>query len=156
MEKILSNITRFFLIIIILSLIFGIIVGFVCSSGIVTIDVHPQKVKEAMSNGANNLKNNSSAMIESLRSQAQNVEQNEDVSLEQREKNLIPYRYDVIHEVQPRETLNDIANHYGVNWKVLKRINKIDDPTRLHPHEKLLVPIIKYRSEEDNLYLSLN
>ena len=156
MEKILSNITRFFLIVLILSLIFGIMVGFVCSSGIVTIEVHPQRVKEGIRNGVNNLKNNSNAVIESLQSQDQNVEPNQDVSFEKRKQNSKPYRDDVIHEVQPGETLYDIGNHYGVDWKVLKRINKINDPTRLHPKDKLRVPIIRYRSEEDNLYLSLN
>lgn len=156
MEKILSNITRFFLIIIIISLVFGIIVGFVCSSGIVTIDVHPQKVKEAMSNGANNLKNNSSAMFQSLRSQNQDVELNRNDSLEQHEQDLIPYRYDLIHIVQPGETLYDIGKYYGVDWKIIKRVNKIQEPLKLYPKEKLLIPIVKYFAEETSSYSNLN
>jgi lipoprotein-anchoring transpeptidase ErfK/SrfK len=43
------------------------------------------------------------------------------------------------YEVQPGEKLEDIGDKYNVPWKLLAKINGIDDPAALRPGERLKV-----------------
>lgn len=47
----------------------------------------------------------------------------------------------VSHVVSPGETLFDLEKSYGANWKVIQRINKIEDPLRLKTGTIIRVPI---------------
>ncbi len=44
-----------------------------------------------------------------------------------------------IHEVKPGETLANIADRYGVNWRMIATINGIEDPGHLRVGQKLKV-----------------
>ena len=140
MEKFLSNVWRLFFIIIVFSLLFGLTVGFLCSSGMLTIDYHPEVTKRVFKKGVNNFNKNSKAMMESLRSQDQVIESNQDENFKNRELRSKSVRPTFIYEVQHGETLYDIGRKYGVHWKVIKRINKIQNPNQLHPNDELIIP----------------
>jgi hypothetical protein len=45
------------------------------------------------------------------------------------------------HVVSPGENLFDLERSYGTNWKVIKRINKIEDPLRLKIGTIIRVPV---------------
>jgi len=45
------------------------------------------------------------------------------------------------HVVSPGETLFDLERSYGTNWKVIQRINKIEDPLRLKVGTIITVPV---------------
>ena len=45
------------------------------------------------------------------------------------------------HIVNPGETIFDLERSYGTNWKVIQRINKIDDPYRLTVGTIIWVPV---------------
>ena len=45
------------------------------------------------------------------------------------------------HIVNPGETLFDLERSYGTNWKVIQRINKIENPYRLTVGTIIWVPI---------------
>lgn len=44
------------------------------------------------------------------------------------------------HIVQAGETLSSIAKQYGTSWRVLAELNGLEDPNRLVPGQKLLLP----------------
>ncbi len=40
--------------------------------------------------------------------------------------------FDLIkHPIEPGETLFDLENKYGTNWKVIQKLNKSEDPIRI-------------------------
>lgn len=45
------------------------------------------------------------------------------------------------HIVNPGESLFDLERSYGTNWKVIQRINKIEDPYRLTVGTIIWVPV---------------
>lgn len=45
------------------------------------------------------------------------------------------------HVVSPGETLFDLERSYGTNWKVIQRVNKIEDPLRLKVGTIIWVPV---------------
>lgn len=45
------------------------------------------------------------------------------------------------HVVSPGETLFDLERSYRTNWKVIQRINKIEDPLRLRAGTIIRVPV---------------
>lgn len=45
------------------------------------------------------------------------------------------------HIVKPGETLFDLERSYGTNWKVIQRINKIEDPLHLTAGTIVRVPV---------------
>jgi hypothetical protein len=45
------------------------------------------------------------------------------------------------HIVNPGENLFDLERSYGTNWKVIQRINKIEDPYRLTVGTIIWVPV---------------
>lgn len=45
------------------------------------------------------------------------------------------------HTVKPGETLIDLEDYYGTNWRVIKRVNKIESPFNLKSGTILIVPI---------------
>lgn len=47
----------------------------------------------------------------------------------------------VPHVVSPGETLFDLERSYGTNWKVIQRVNKIDDPFRLTVGAIIRIPV---------------
>lgn len=47
----------------------------------------------------------------------------------------------VKHPIEPGETLIDLEKKYGTSWKVIQRLNKIDDPIRLQPGKIIQIPI---------------
>jgi len=50
--------------------------------------------------------------------------------------------FDLIkHPIEPGETLIDLENKYGTSWKVIQKLNKIDDPIRVQPGKIISVPI---------------
>ncbi|HEX9972651.1 MAG TPA: LysM peptidoglycan-binding domain-containing protein [bacterium] len=50
--------------------------------------------------------------------------------------------FDIVrHSVEPGETLIDLEKQYGTNWKVIQKLNRINDPIRLNPGEMIWVPV---------------
>ncbi len=50
--------------------------------------------------------------------------------------------FDIVrHPVEPGETLIDLEKRYGTNWKVIQKLNRINDPIRLTPGEMIWVPV---------------
>jgi len=47
----------------------------------------------------------------------------------------------VRHIVEPGETLFDLENKYGTNWKVIQKVNKIADPIQLKIGTVVRVPV---------------
>lgn len=45
------------------------------------------------------------------------------------------------HVVSPGETLFDLEKSYGTNWKVIQRINKIENPLRLKVGTIIWIPV---------------
>ncbi len=45
------------------------------------------------------------------------------------------------HIVNPGESLFDLQRSYGTNWKVIQRINKIEDPYRLTVGTIIWIPV---------------
>lgn len=45
------------------------------------------------------------------------------------------------HPIEPGETLFDLEKKYGTSWKVIQKLNKIDDPIRIQPGKIIQVPI---------------
>lgn len=45
-----------------------------------------------------------------------------------------------VHVVRPGETLQKIADRYGVSLRALCRANDLDQRSKIHPNQKLLVP----------------
>ncbi len=52
----------------------------------------------------------------------------------------------IVHEVVSGETLWSIARQYGVDTASLEGLNRIEDPTRLQPGDRVLVPAGRLRS----------
>lgn len=48
--------------------------------------------------------------------------------------------FGIYHEVRPGQTVYRIARTYGVDVDKLMRLNRIDDPTRIQPGDRLFVP----------------
>ena len=48
--------------------------------------------------------------------------------------------HDVEHVVQPNENLSQIARRYGVSQRAIYLANHIDDPARIRPGQKLVIP----------------
>lgn len=48
--------------------------------------------------------------------------------------------FGIYHEVRPGQTVYRIARTYGVDLNKLMRLNRIDDPTRIQPGDRLFVP----------------
>ena len=141
MENILSNIARFFFIIIILSLILGLCLGALCSSGMVTIAIHPAKTKEALRNASTNLRKNYKAFFDALNSKNRESISN-DIEYSGKQEQESKFSHPTFtYKVKKGETLYDIGLKYGVHWKALMRINKITDPDNLHPNDKLIIPL---------------
>ena len=44
------------------------------------------------------------------------------------------------HIVRRGETLSNLAEHYGVSWKVIKKVNRISDERRLQIGQNLMIP----------------
>lgn len=68
--------------------------------------------------------------------------------LEQRDANPIEDQFMenqlfsiIKHVIEPGETLFDLENLYGTNWRVIQRLNKIKDPIHLQPGTIIRVPI---------------
>jgi hypothetical protein len=50
--------------------------------------------------------------------------------------------FDLIkHTIEPGETLIDLEKKYGTSWKVIQRLNNIEDPLRVQPGKIIHVPI---------------
>jgi len=50
--------------------------------------------------------------------------------------------FDLIkHPIEPGETLFDLEKKYGTSWKVIQKLNKIEDPIRIPPGKIIQVPI---------------
>lgn len=45
------------------------------------------------------------------------------------------------HVVEPGETLFDIENKYGTDWKVIQKLNRIENPMRLTAGKIIRVPV---------------
>jgi len=45
------------------------------------------------------------------------------------------------HTIKPGENLFDLENQYGTNWKVIQKVNNIENPLRLQTGTILQVPV---------------
>lgn len=45
------------------------------------------------------------------------------------------------HSVEPGETLFDLENRYGTDWKVIRKLNRIENPLDLNPGNTIWVPV---------------
>lgn len=72
--------------------------------------------------------------------------------LEQLEEPIPPVKMDdryfdwVKHPVERGETLFDLEKKYGTNWKVIGRVNRIEDPLRLDAGHIVYIPVRKIES----------
>ncbi len=72
--------------------------------------------------------------------------------LERLEEPIPPVKMDdryfdwVKHPVERGETLFDLEKKYGTNWKVIGRVNRIEDPLRLDAGHIVYIPVRKIES----------
>lgn len=72
--------------------------------------------------------------------------------LERLEEPIPPAKMDdryfdwVKHPVERGETLFDLEKKYGTNWKVIGRVNRIEDPLRLDAGHIVYIPVRKIES----------
>lgn len=52
----------------------------------------------------------------------------------------------VKHPIERGETLFDLEKKYGTNWKVIGRVNQIEDPLRLEVGHVVYIPVRKIES----------
>ncbi|MDZ7263308.1 MAG: LysM peptidoglycan-binding domain-containing protein [candidate division KSB1 bacterium] len=72
--------------------------------------------------------------------------------LERLQEPIPPSRMDdryfdwVKHPIERGETLFDLEKKYGTNWKVIGRVNRIEDPLRLDVGRIVYIPVKKVES----------
>ena len=49
------------------------------------------------------------------------------------------------HTLNRGETLIDLEEHYGVDWRVIKKFNQIEDERKLQVGQVILIPILSRR-----------
>lgn len=105
-------------------LLFFILILFAFSAGWIKITIEPTKVLNDIGTTIEEAKKSGEiGLIESL-----NIDSDQNISL-------------IKHTIQPGETLLDLEKKYGTNWKVIQRINKIDDALKLKPGTIIYVPV---------------
>lgn len=66
------------------------------------------------------------------------------VRLEESQENprvLSPTFQLIDYKVESGETLFDLENRFGTNWKVIQKVNKIEDPLHLKPGTVIRIPV---------------
>lgn len=83
-----------------------------------------------------------SEVIKDIRNVGNGIISKEDIQQKPENRNWDNQMFSVkSHKVKPGETLLDLENQYGTNWKVIKRVNKIENPFRLKTGAILQVPV---------------
>lgn len=145
MDKLISNISRFFFYIFILSIALGALFGFVCSNGILTVNYNPDNARRAIQRTSENAVKNGVAFVESFKPNAQNheidgiyyiVNSNSNSNFDSN-----PFYALIIHKIQIGETLYEIGSKYNINWKVIMKLNRLSNPNSLKPGDEILIPV---------------
>lgn len=118
--KMLKSILRFSFLLLLLFILFMLML----SAGWIQIMVNGSKISDDIKNVGNGIASRQQTEFEMNNSTEAN--------------RLFKF---VSHVVSPGETLFDLEKSYGANWKVIQRINKIEDPFRLKTGTIIRVPI---------------
>ncbi len=143
---------------IVISFIFGLIIGIVCSKGIITFTVHPERINssydiEKIINEIENIINEKKNIFNKINfssvnsfpiniTEWKNRKNNGKVGNgNEFSKNRTPT---FIHIVKYGETLHSIGRKNGVHHKVIMKINSIKYPNELKVNDQLIIPIIRH------------
>ena len=158
MVKIIVKPFRFIFKMVMISFMIGLIIGFVCSKEIVTINFHPDKIDSPsnIKNNFNDIKDiinnvkdifndaNFSTVVSSssnLNNWGKKINNAKLVSESTASKNHTPTFF---HIVKYGETLISIGRRYKVHYKVIMKINDIKNPNELKKNDQLIIPDIQY------------
>jgi len=123
-KKILNTTSKIIIRTFIFFLVFFILLFYAFSAGWIQIVVTPNKG------------------LSEIDSAIEEAEQSGKIGYIDSVKNVTDQKYSFLkHTIKPEETLFDLEKKYGTNWRVIQRINKINDPLRLKPGTIIYIPV---------------
>ena len=143
MVNIIVRTFRFIIRMIMISFLLGLTIGVVCGKRLITINFHPDRLLITNKKAATNNKFSRSTIFGIVPSGNKEIEtkfKHESGNEEEYTTNHTPV---FIHIVKYGETLYSIGRKYGVQFKVIMKINGIQNPKNLLANKKLKIPVIR-------------